>query len=634
MKTLLDFYKSHTGKVSDKWSLYLREYDRLFAPYRDQAISMLEIGVQNGGSLEIWSLYFPNAQKFVGCDINPDCAKLTYADPRIAVIVGDATTPETQVQVLAQSASFDLIIEDGSHTSSDIVKAFARYFPALKSGGLFVAEDLHCSYWQDYEGGIFHPYSSITFFKHLADVVNHEHWGVERNRTDLIAGFKQLLGVDFEEEMLSQISSIEFINSICIVRKRSADENSLAERVITGCFEDVMGGHLELSGSMLGKSDQALNMWSNFKWIKSGVELINMTESGLHSDNLSEKWQTLEGVEMDKEIDLAIAGVNSANVAVIIPYYNGSRFIVRALKSVFSQSVKAQEVVVVNDGSTEVEAEFLNSLSSEFEIKILHKNNGGQGSARNYGVEHTVSRYISFLDQDDFYLPRHIEDLLNAIPVADVKFGFVYGDLCEADGDGNIVRIGMVKEHSMHPKIHINNLISQDMFVLPSASLIAREAYLAVGGFDPQFMGYEDDDLFLRIFRSGYTNTYLDKPVTTWCIHQESTSYSVKMSRSRFRYLKKLINLFPDNPAAARFYFRDLMMPRFHGLIVSDALSYKIKKLPGEVEVVGILNEYVGLICKNTHIKLKMKIKMKLIAFCVNNFNGFFLKMVVRVWRG
>ncbi len=263
MKTLLDLYKRHTGKVSDKWALYLREYDRLFAPYREQPISMLEIGVQNGGSLEIWSEYFPNAQKFVGCDINPDCAKLTYVDPRISVIVGDATTPETQAQVLAQSASFDLIIEDGSHTSSDIVKAFARYFPALKTGGLFVAEDLHCSYWQNYEGGIFHPYSSINFFKHLADMVNHEHWGVEKSRTELIAGFKQLYDIEFDETLLSQISSVEFVNSICVVRKNDLAVNCIGVRVIAGMTELVVGGHLPISGDEIEVPTQALNAWSN-----------------------------------------------------------------------------------------------------------------------------------------------------------------------------------------------------------------------------------------------------------------------------------------------------------------------------------------------------------------------------------
>lgn len=282
MKTLLDLYKSHTGKVSDKWALYLREYDRLFAPYREQAISMLEIGVQNGGSLEIWSQYFPNAQKFVGCDINPDCAKLTYADPRIAVIVGDATTPETQAQVLAQSASFDLIIEDGSHTSSDIVKAFARYFPALKTGGLFVAEDLHCSYWEDFEGGLFYPYSSITFFKHLADMVNHEHWGVEKSRTELIAGFKQVLDVEFDETLLGQISSVEFVNSICVLRKSDPAMNSLGCRIIAGKTEAVVGGHLSLAGTVLKAPAQTANIWSNLVMppVESYQDLIHEINIG------------------------------------------------------------------------------------------------------------------------------------------------------------------------------------------------------------------------------------------------------------------------------------------------------------------------------------------------------------------
>ena len=284
MKTLTDFYESHTGKVSDKWALYLREYDRLFAQYREQTISMLEIGVQNGGSLEIWSKYFPHAKKFVGCDINPDCSKLTYADPRIAIIVGDATTPETQAKVLAQSPAFDLIIEDGAHTSSDIVKAFARYFPALKPGGLFVAEDLHCSYWQEYEGGIFHPYSSITFFKYLADIVNHEHWGGVKSRVELIAGFNRSLNINFDESLLSNISSVEFINSICVVRKRDVVANCLGARVIAGAQELVVAGHLSMAGKKLESPIQSTNEWSNLakppaESYQDLIEKINQTQA-------------------------------------------------------------------------------------------------------------------------------------------------------------------------------------------------------------------------------------------------------------------------------------------------------------------------------------------------------------------
>jgi cephalosporin hydroxylase len=177
---LQEMYAEHAGKVSDKWSIYLSKYNSIFNRYRDKPIRFLEIGIQNGGSLEVWSRFFPNARKIIGCDINQECALLEYDDPRIVVIVGDANTNETQTDVLEQSPVFDLIIDDGSHRSGDILRSFSRYFPILEDGGMFVIEDLHCSYWQEYEGGLFYPFSSITFFKRIVNIVNHEHWGANK----------------------------------------------------------------------------------------------------------------------------------------------------------------------------------------------------------------------------------------------------------------------------------------------------------------------------------------------------------------------------------------------------------------------------------------------------------------------
>ena len=279
MKTLTDLYQSHTGKVSDKWALYLREYDRIFSPYRDQPISLLEIGVQNGGSLEIWSQYFESAQRFVGCDINPDCAKLRYEDSRISVIVGDATSDETRKKVLQQSASFDVVIEDGSHTSRDIVKAFEKYFPILSEGGVFVAEDLHCSYWQEFEGGIFHPYSSVNFFKFLADVINHEHWGVPKKRVELIAGFEKKYSVEISEALLSEVHSVEFLNSICIVRKFRGELNRLGGRRVSGTEECVVEGLL-LRGPQNETIQQNSNYWSGLieSPAESHLQMLEQTE--------------------------------------------------------------------------------------------------------------------------------------------------------------------------------------------------------------------------------------------------------------------------------------------------------------------------------------------------------------------
>lgn len=231
LKTL---FARHQGKVSDKWSSYLDRYDQLFTPYRDQPIRLLEIGVQNGGSLELWSKLFPYAKKIVGCDIEIACTQLSFDHPNIVVIGANANTDEAEQAISAQSSHFDLIIDDGSHQSGDIVCSFVRYFPYLNNGGLYIAEDLHCSYWQEFNGGLFHPYSAIAFFKRLADTINHEHWGIDKTRSELLDGFHQQYSVTFDEETLAQIHSIEFTNSMCIIKKQEPSQNKLGNRAIAG----------------------------------------------------------------------------------------------------------------------------------------------------------------------------------------------------------------------------------------------------------------------------------------------------------------------------------------------------------------------------------------------------------------
>ncbi|MGY4350480.1 glycosyltransferase involved in cell wall biosynthesis [Bradyrhizobium sp. GM7.3] len=265
-RTLHELYANHAGKMSDKWSLYLDEYDRLFASMWDRPVRLLEIGVQNGGSLELWSQFFPKAQAIIGCDINPDCERLTYDDPRIGVIVGDANDRQTQQLILQRSGQFDIVIDDGSHLSSDIVKTFALYFPHLAEGGIFIAEDLHCSYWGAYEGGLYYPYSSITFFKRLADVINHEHWGMPKARGEILRGIFGKYGCELSEESLALVHSVEFINSMCVVRKSPAAKNGLGLRVLSGTLELVFPLNKEWDGVSYQPDvafDESKNIWTN-----------------------------------------------------------------------------------------------------------------------------------------------------------------------------------------------------------------------------------------------------------------------------------------------------------------------------------------------------------------------------------
>lgn len=250
-KSLRQLFLGHKGKVTDKWALYLDEWERLFSPYRNLAINLLEIGIQNGGSLEVWSEYFTKAGRIIGCDIDEKSSQLRYADPRITVVVGDINTEDCERSLLDLAPGFDILIDDASHHSPDIIRTFARYFPHLKEGGLYLVEDLHASYWNDFGGGLHNPLSAMAFFKRLADQVNHEHWRNDQPRSSELTGFATRYGINFKEYDLARIHSVEIINSLCVIKKSPPERNVLGRRVVVGTEQAVAAGWEKLDGTSI-----------------------------------------------------------------------------------------------------------------------------------------------------------------------------------------------------------------------------------------------------------------------------------------------------------------------------------------------------------------------------------------------
>lgn len=232
-------HRQKTGKVSDKWASYLPFYDYLFEKYRSMRINLLEIGVQNGGSLETWSTFFSEASLLIGCDIDERCGLLKYEDPRVHIVVGDANQPETIVKVTNICSSFDVIIDDGSHQSNDILNSFFIYFPMVKPGGLYVIEDAHTLYMSDWGGGILNEFSAYSFFKKIIDVINIQFWG---NELSIDAYFRTFFPLGALPVFIKDgwIESVEFRNSVIIVRKSmAATHDKLGERVVTGTKAQV-----------------------------------------------------------------------------------------------------------------------------------------------------------------------------------------------------------------------------------------------------------------------------------------------------------------------------------------------------------------------------------------------------------
>ena len=258
------------------------------------------------------------------------------------------------------------------------------------------------------------------------------------------------------------------------------------------------------------------------------------------------------------------------SIAAVIPLFNGERYISEAIQSVINQTRPVDEILIVNDGSSDRGEDVIRNSFSDKRIIILNKTNGGQSSARNHGVDSAKSSHIAFLDQDDLWHRSHVELLISPF-LSCSETAISYGNLDRINEKGWLTEMDYLNNFSApHPKKRLHDCLSQDMYILPSASIIEKEAFQVVGGFDERLSGYEDDDLFLRLFVKKYKFSYVDKSVSDWREHAASTSHNSKMSKSRMVYFSKLIEDFPDQPELNSFWVRDLIVPRFKRILLSQ----------------------------------------------------------------
>ena len=167
---------TRTRRPVFKWTQYLPAYDAQFDRYRSgfpladggtRPLRVLEIGVLNGGSLQLWHEYFGTDAEIVGIDVNPDCAK--FEELGVTVRIGSQADRAFLLSVAKEMGTIDIIIDDGSHIGQDQRVSFETLFPIMSDGGVYAVEDLHTSYWIDYGGSMRGRKSFIGMVKNLID---------------------------------------------------------------------------------------------------------------------------------------------------------------------------------------------------------------------------------------------------------------------------------------------------------------------------------------------------------------------------------------------------------------------------------------------------------------------------------
>ncbi len=264
----------------------------------------------------------------------------------------------------------------------------------------------------------------------------------------------------------------------------------------------------------------------------------------------------------------------SPRISVVIPAYNADKFIVRALASIESQTLKPDEVIVVDDGSTDHTALRVGEFTrhSKLALMLERQPNRGSAAARNNGTRKASGELITFLDADDLIYPTFLERTVSGL-ARFPDWAACFSDRDVVDIDGKFISHDL--DHPVFRKMVKKNmgggfieLEDDDLFsnmiagsVIPMTITCRKSCIDAVGGFDEALLFNEDRLFFLQLIKKKGRLGYFDESLGIWQRHAEnktSTANAINTIKCSNLILQKLIagkdglDLSPDEISGVR----------------------------------------------------------------------------------
>ena len=236
-----------------------------------------------------------------------------------------------------------------------------------------------------------------------------------------------------------------------------------------------------------------------------------------------------------------------ASVSVVIPAYGHADYVVQAVESVLAQTLPPLEVIVVDDGSPDDTGERLAPLAAAGRIRYVRQTNAGVAAARNHGASLASGELLCFVDDDDLLLPHALATLAEPA-VARPELALVYGQRV-VFRDGAPPPAVPVPAPTGGAPCDWARFLMGNRIATPGQAPLRREAFTAVGGFDPAIWGADDWDLWLRLLRR-FAGVELPATVMAYRVHGRNNSWhTARMWEQVCRVLRRHL---PSAPAHAR----------------------------------------------------------------------------------
>ena len=308
-------------------------------------------------------------------------------------------------------------------------------------------------------------------------------------------------------------------------------------------------------------------------------------------------------------------------VSLIIPVYNGEKYIYKSLESALNQTYKHIEIIVVNDGSTDNSEEIIKRYNGK--IKYIKKENGGVSTALNLALKEMTGDYFSWLSHDDLYYPTKIEEEVNEIEDKTI----IMSDYDLIDEYGKFkcnitIPHEIIEEH--------NELALYKGFINGITLLIPKKAFDECGSFDEDLRCTQDYDMWFRMLLKGYKFKHLKKVLASSRQHSKqvtNTSYRMltegnklwidmmyllpleikeKINKTEYNFYREMSYFLKDTPYIEAYNYAIKRMKEFSNKQL-NLEQYKISIImPFYDESISIINRALKSILNQSHKNIEI----------------------------
>lgn len=244
-KFFKEYFTNYKGKELLKPIFYFDVYERYADKFRNKEVNFLEIGVFQGGSLDMWQAFLGEHASIYGVDINEETKR--FEEEGYKIYIGDQGDVSFLEELVAQTPTFDMILDDGGHYPHQQIRSFITLFSHVKNGGIYIVEDVHTSYYPEYFGGYGSYYTFQNFslqLTHLLNLINIHYSDGCHSSKELTSNLINVFGLTAQQAqyLFENIYSIHFYDSMIVFEKedncRNINENLVHKQRIEENFNE------------------------------------------------------------------------------------------------------------------------------------------------------------------------------------------------------------------------------------------------------------------------------------------------------------------------------------------------------------------------------------------------------------